>query len=266
MHDSNIFVKLVDHLFDAQMARYRSKCAIVTFPADATYTPPTLPAHISVDLRPVSGSPSDDEIIKVQYAAQAYQGLKMYPSMFDPRINRVNSAFVRHSNGHTRHAGETQSSPIPQATERPEFLTQTVERDNDLAQEVITATNNAGTGMNAAGAPHPPRPPAGINVFKRFTQFLERIPQPTKQSDPSTEQFNQLFERFNQLVEQSSQHARRANELSETSNELAYRAKQLAEWFNQSSEPSNQLAERSNKSVERKGDLLKNINEVLVGI
>ncbi|KAG8684876.1 hypothetical protein FRC11_011479, partial [Ceratobasidium sp. 423] len=75
-----------------------------------------------------------------------------------------------------------------------------------------------------------------------------------------------LFERFNQLVEQSTQPANRANELAERSNELADRANQLAEQLNRSSERSNELAEQASKGVEKLGDLMKNINRVLMGI
>ncbi|KDN46430.1 hypothetical protein RSAG8_04374, partial [Rhizoctonia solani AG-8 WAC10335] len=98
-------MKLTDHLFGAQMARYRSKYSLITFPSvsvslflpvitdplwsgqDATYTPPVLPTHISVNLEPISGAPTDDEIIKVQEAFQNYQELRRSPSMFDVHVN-----------------------------------------------------------------------------------------------------------------------------------------------------------------------------------
>ncbi|CAE6493346.1 unnamed protein product [Rhizoctonia solani] len=73
MHDPGLLMGLADHLFSVQMAEYRSKFSLVIFPSDATYTPPELPAHVSVKLEPVSGTPSDDEMTKAQEALRFYQ-------------------------------------------------------------------------------------------------------------------------------------------------------------------------------------------------
>ncbi|CAE6467950.1 unnamed protein product [Rhizoctonia solani] len=66
MQNLGLLLSLTDHLFSAQMARYRSKYSLIKFPTDATYTPPPLPAHVSINLEPVSGAPTDDEMIKAQ--------------------------------------------------------------------------------------------------------------------------------------------------------------------------------------------------------
>ena len=40
---------------------------------NATYTPPSLPTHVTVRLEPVLGTPSDEEVVRVQEAVRAYQ-------------------------------------------------------------------------------------------------------------------------------------------------------------------------------------------------
>ncbi|KAG8726501.1 hypothetical protein FRC11_015071 [Ceratobasidium sp. 423] len=89
-------------------------------------------------------------------------------------------------------------------------------------------------------------------VLERLTQLVEQSRQPADQSDRLAERFNELFERFNQLTEQS--------------NPPAQGASQLAEQLNRSSERSNELSEQANKCWERVGDVLVNINRVLVGV
>ncbi|KAG8686074.1 hypothetical protein FRC11_009546, partial [Ceratobasidium sp. 423] len=253
---------------------------------DATYTPPTLPVHIPVNLEPVSGAPLDGEIIKVQDAIQMYQELRRIPSTFDVHVNMELSQhlFDLQMARHMRRAGESQPSPTAQATASLGSHDRIADPALNTTQELVTATNNAGTGENVAGVYHDQTlqsVPSIVHemmkhsnqlaerfnqVLDQLTRLVERPHQPSERSDRLTERFNQLLERFNQLVEQSNQPAHRANELAEQSNELADRANQLAGQLNQSSERTNQLAEQAIKSVENLGGLLKNINRVLVGI
>ncbi|CAE7050912.1 unnamed protein product [Rhizoctonia solani] len=290
MHDPGLLMKLADHLFSTQMARYRSKYSLITFPSDATYTPPALPSHISISLEPISASPSDEEIMKVQDAVQSYQGLRKYPSMFDARINMELSQhlFDIQMARHMRQASESQ--PISQLAEAPEYRTPAVEQGTTINDEATGATNNIGTGTNNTGVPQSPPsfdmgelmgrsnqlaerfnallersnelvercnetnnlPERFNQVFERFTRFIEQMGRPNEEPNSLAERFNQLFERFNQLIEQSTQPAQRANELAERSNQLT--------------EGANQLVEQSNKHMERSGDTLSNINRVLVAI
>ncbi|CAE6416678.1 unnamed protein product [Rhizoctonia solani] len=269
MHDPGFFMKLADHLFNAQMGIEAGTHLLHFRVKDAIYTPPTLPSHIPVDLKAVSGAPSDDEMTKVQDAIQTYQELRRIPSMFDAHINMELSQhlFDLQMARHMRIAGESLPSLAAQTTAGLESHDRIAEPARNTAQELVTATNNAGTGGNAAGAhlDQTLQPVPSIvhemveqssqlterfnQVLERLTQLAERSHQPTERSDRLTERFNLLFERFNQLVEQSNQPAHRANELAERSNELADR-----------------LMEQLNKPVEKIGDLLKNINGVLVGI
>ncbi|CAE6439895.1 unnamed protein product [Rhizoctonia solani] len=73
MHDPGLLMGLADHLFSAQMARYRKKYSLIIFPSDATYTPPALPAHISITLEPMSGTPSDEYMMKAKEVLRSYQ-------------------------------------------------------------------------------------------------------------------------------------------------------------------------------------------------
>ncbi|CAE6397459.1 unnamed protein product [Rhizoctonia solani] len=76
MNNPSLLMKLTDHLFSAQMAKYQNKYSLITFPSDATYMPPVLPTHVSLRLEPISGAPTDDDMMKVQDAVQTYQELK----------------------------------------------------------------------------------------------------------------------------------------------------------------------------------------------
>ncbi|CAE6461361.1 unnamed protein product [Rhizoctonia solani] len=301
MGNPGLIMELADHLFSAQMARYRNKYSLITFPSDATYTPPTLPTHIS-DLQPIVGAPSDGEIIKVQETIQMYQDMRRFPSMFDAHVNMELSQhlFDIQMARHMRTAGESQPSVIPQTSNIPEGPVHV----GHTVGETCTATNNAGTGANVVelhrtagliyGADlgelmeRSDQLSERLNLLfqrsdelskrsiktdnqssiedERFNRFLERLSQlleqvhkPTEQSNCLTERFNQLFEQFNWLIERSIQPAQRANELAEQSNQLA---KQL----HQSSERSNQITEQSIKPVEKLGNLLNNINGVLIEI
>ncbi|KAG8725974.1 hypothetical protein FRC11_001095, partial [Ceratobasidium sp. 423] len=121
-------------------------------------------------------------------------------------------------------------------------------------------------------------------VLERLTLALEQSYQPAEPSNRLSERLDQFFDRFNQVAEQSSQPA---DQLAERSNQLAERSNQLMERSSQSAEQSNKHAERFNeflgqlnghlgrsgnpgeelpKSVGKLGDVLKNINKVLVGI
>ncbi|EUC58606.1 laminin domain protein, putative [Rhizoctonia solani AG-3 Rhs1AP] len=311
MHDPKFFMQLADHLFDVQMARYRSRYSLITFPSDATYTPPALPTHISVNLEPVSGAPSDDEMSKVHEAIQTYQELRRIPSLFDARVNMELSQhlFDLQMARHMRVAGESEPRPVLQATEP----VHSAENEPASSAEAINTTNNAGTGANTIDTHHIPQPVPGIDVrelmersnqlAERFNQLLERSNElvercaqpidrshsptlseqfnqvlerltalveqprpPTEHSDPLAERFNQLFERFNQLVEQSSEPAHKANKLTERSHELAEKANQLMQQLGKSSQRSNELAKQTKSSWDGIGDVLGNINRVLVGV
>ncbi|CUA72731.1 hypothetical protein RSOLAG22IIIB_10268 [Rhizoctonia solani] len=300
MTNPGLLVKLADHLFSVQMAKYRNKHSLITFPSDATYTPPTLPGHVTATLEPVSGVPSDEELVKVQDAVRAYQHFSSVPSMFDPLINMELSQhlFDLQMARYMRCAGENRTQPESRASTGPESPAQATNTNLNVTEELISATNNARTGSNAGGPHQPPHLTPGIDVqelmersnqlaerfntlleqlnrlteqhtqppdqsnsrsfaehfdrvFERLTQLFESVHRPTE-SGQLAERFNQLLDRFNQVTEQSNQSAQRVNELAERSNRIAERA--------------NELAEQAQQPVERLGDIMKNVNKVLVGI
>ncbi|EUC58349.1 laminin domain protein, putative [Rhizoctonia solani AG-3 Rhs1AP] len=299
MHDSGLLMKLADHLFSAQMAQYRSRYSLVTFPSNATYTPPALPSLISANLEPISGSPSDEEIIKVQDAVQSYQCLRRYPSMFDAHVNMELSQhlFDIQMARHMRRAGESPPRTVSQVTKIFECPSQSEEQDTPIIEGRSPATNNAGTGMDATGVPRALQLGTGIDVqelMERSNQLAERCNQLIGRSNELAERgnkanalshtllerFNQVFERFTEYVEQTRQPAEqsnclaerfnwlfeRFNQLVEQSSQPAQKANELAERSNQLTDRANQFAEQSSKHTERMGDVLKNVNKVLVGI
>ncbi|KDN36163.1 hypothetical protein RSAG8_11044, partial [Rhizoctonia solani AG-8 WAC10335] len=297
MHDPGLFMKLADHLFNAQMARYRSAYSLITFPSDSTYTPPTMPSHISVRLEPILGAPSDEEVMKVQDVLQTYQEFRRIPSMFDARINMELSQhlFDIQMARHMRIAGESQPSLV-QVTTRTESPARTMEQAPNNITE-MNATNNAGTGSRPTMADQTPNliPDTGVpEPSEQSNQLAERfgVPlghsnepierQPANQSDSNclTERFNQVLERLTQLLEQThrpedqshqpterfNQLFERLDQLVEQSNQYVQKANELTESSNEIAKRTNELGEQVNKPLERLGDELKNVNRVLVAI
>ncbi|EUC58435.1 PSDC domain protein, putative, partial [Rhizoctonia solani AG-3 Rhs1AP] len=168
---------------------------------------------------------------------------------------------------HMRTAGESQPRPVLQQAAEPRDPVHSVESTQTSSTELITDTNNAGTGASAtADACLVFQQIPGTDVLERLTVLTQQPRQPTEHSDALAQHFNQLFERFNQLVEQSKEPAHRANQLAERSNELAEEANQLTERLGESSERSNQLSEQTQSSWDQMGDVLGNINRVLVAV
>ncbi|KDN40474.1 hypothetical protein RSAG8_08094, partial [Rhizoctonia solani AG-8 WAC10335] len=275
--------ELANHLFNAQMARYRSKYSLITFPSTTTYTPPVLPAHVSVNLEPVAGAPSDEEIIEVQDAVRAYERFSGVAPMFDPQVHMELSQhlFDIQMARHMRLAGEVRPSLEPQASAIPESPAPSLETPQNTT-EVIGATNNAGTGENATGVHQATLSAAGFDVrelmersnqlaerfnqaLEQFTKLAERTNTPTEQPDYLTERFDRLFERFNQVVEQANQSAQQANQFAERSNQFTERSNQFAERSNQLNERSNQLFEQLLPSIGQPNQLGERLTSLLEG-
>ncbi|CAE7110054.1 unnamed protein product [Rhizoctonia solani] len=283
MHDPIFFMQLADHLFNAQMARYRSKYSLVTFPSNATYTPPALPAHISANLGPVSGAPSDEEIIKVHDTIQTYQELRRIPSLFDARVNMELSQhlFDLQMARHMRISGESQPRPMSQIAEGPTHPTQSAEITQRSSGDSVTgATNSTGTGANVADMHHISQPTADINIrdlmersnqlAERFNLLLEhsnelverhnqRANKPSSQ--PLAEQFNQVLERLTQIVGQTHQPTEQPDQMTDRFNQLFERLNQLVEQSTQYTQRANELSWRSNDSADRANKLAERLNE-----
>ncbi|CAE6374450.1 unnamed protein product [Rhizoctonia solani] len=269
MHDPTFLMSLADHLFSVQMARYQSRYSLTTFPSDATYTPPVLPTHISINLEPVSGAPSDDQLTKVQDAIQTYQELRRIPSMFDAHINMELSQhfFDLQMARHMRVAGESQSSPISQTITGPRDPAPTPKSTSETTEVPTIATNNAGTGGNASVTYLTTQPASEINVgdlIQRSNQLLERSNQLLEQGSQSMDQLNSLTlaERFNQVFERLAGLTQRFHQPVEQSDRITERSSQLIERFNQLLEQSNQPAHEANKLTERSNELANRANEL----
>ncbi|CUA67628.1 hypothetical protein RSOLAG22IIIB_07485 [Rhizoctonia solani] len=297
MNDPILTMKLTDHLFNAQMARYRNKYSLITFPSHATYTPPILSPNLSVDLRPISGTPSDEELIKVQDAVQTYQEFRRFPSMFDPRVNMELSQhlFDLQMARYMRLAGESLQSSAQRSNPEGEKPTRIIVKSLTAVDEATIPTNNAGTGARISeGYQVPPldHGPTMHDLMERSNQLAEKFNQLLEHSNELAERhsqavdqpiahtlaerFNTVIERLTQLVEHSQPTRQseerfnelftRFNQLVEQSHQPTERNNELIEQLNQSSKRSHDLSEQANKSWERMGDLLENINKVLMGI
>ncbi|CAE6527573.1 unnamed protein product [Rhizoctonia solani] len=298
MHDPGLLMRLADHLFSVQIAKYRGKYSLLAFPSNATYTPPSLPAHISVTLGTVSGVPTNEEMIKVQEAVRSYQQFSHVPSMFDAQVNMelTQHLFDLQMARYTQLASEYQPSSTSQTTTALGGSVRSVQPPN-ITEGAISATNNAGTGVSAAGvhltsslAPtidtselmeRPNQLAARFNLLlERSNELAERSFQPTAQASQPTERINEVFERLGRLearvhqpVEQSDRLTERFNQMLERfseaieqMNQPVQQINQHAGQFRQSTEQSTWLAEQMDKHAERIGDVMQNINRVLVGI
>ncbi|CUA74395.1 hypothetical protein RSOLAG22IIIB_11189 [Rhizoctonia solani] len=88
IYDPILLVGLSEYLFNAQMAKYRSKYRCSVFPVETIiYTPPLLPNHISVKLEPISGAPSNEQVVRVQEAIRIYHKCSEISPMFDAQLH-----------------------------------------------------------------------------------------------------------------------------------------------------------------------------------
>ncbi|CAE6446025.1 unnamed protein product [Rhizoctonia solani] len=267
MGNPTLLYQLSEHLFNAQMSKYRSRYQDAIFPENIIYTPPTLPAHVFVSLEPVAGTPSDEEIIRVQDAIRSYQQFSNAPPMFNSHTNMELSQhlFDLQIANYTRRvkqrklvSHETCSPRSPTVVEPAEFV-----------DESNTATNNAGTGGKAVEYSELTRAIHDVNIqdaIERSNRLAERANQLIEHSNQIAERSNQIAERSNQLVEQSRQQAQQSKKAAEWSNQLLERSNQHHEQSNQRDERINHLVEKAIIPVDKIADTLRNINKVLVGI
>ncbi|CAE6484325.1 unnamed protein product [Rhizoctonia solani] len=251
------------------MAVYRSKYTSLLFPSDATYTPPTLPTHVSVNLEPISGAPSDEQVTKVQEAIRSFQKYSEIPSMFEPRVSAELSQhlFDIQMARYMSRAAQRQSRHMPHEATQRLTPTTAIERATDIAEETSThdTTNNAGTRAGVV-ASHELQEVGIRDILERSNQLVERANQLSERS-------NQLIERSNRIAEQSSQPIERSDHPVEQPERSTDQPSNLSEQFNELTgrlnhhlERSNQLVEEYKKPVEQLGDVLRTINKVLVGI
>ncbi|CAE6435828.1 unnamed protein product [Rhizoctonia solani] len=264
MHDPVLFMKLTDHLFSAQMLVYRNKYTSLMFPTDVTYTPPTLPAHVPVNLEPISCAPSDEEVTKVQDAIRTYHKYWEIPSMFEPLVSAELSQhlFDIQMARYMSRAAQRQPNPVPQETTQPRNPTgATTDTGN------TNASNNVGTGDDVIES-HQLQNTAIHDILERSNQLVERANQLSERSNQLIERSNQIAERTNQLIDRPDQPAEQSNQPTDqpSTNSLAERFNELLGRLNLYLERSNQLAEGFKTPADQIGDTLKTINKVLVGI
>ncbi|CUA69483.1 hypothetical protein RSOLAG22IIIB_08490 [Rhizoctonia solani] len=69
------------------MTCHRHKYTTSALPSDVVYDPPSLPAYIPVELKPVTGPPSNEEIASVHTALRVSENFANVPSIFDPDLH-----------------------------------------------------------------------------------------------------------------------------------------------------------------------------------
>ncbi|CAE6362924.1 unnamed protein product [Rhizoctonia solani] len=249
MHDAGLFTQLGDHLFSAQMGTCVSQQVHIV--ADATYTPPTLPAHVSTKLEPVSCAPTDEQVTKVHEAIRSYQKFSEIPSMFEPRVHADLS----------QHLFDIQMARyMIQESKRKPNMTQapgparTFERAIDTTEEPVAhdASNNAGA-----------RPESPQISTVEIRDILERSNAIAERANELSERSNQLIERSNQLAEQSNRPVEKPDQSKDV---VALRFNELLTKLVRFFDQSNQLAKEAKKPMEELGDIFKTINKVLVRI
>ncbi|CAE6537910.1 unnamed protein product [Rhizoctonia solani] len=116
MANPEISAQLAQFLFSVQMAVYRNEYPLSAFPTDNTYTPPTIPSHISISLNPVVGAPSDEELESAHGAVRIMENLANTPFIFDPTLSTklsqhlFNIQFARYLQDSTQ--GEFSQAPV----------------------------------------------------------------------------------------------------------------------------------------------------------
>ncbi|CAE7108028.1 unnamed protein product [Rhizoctonia solani] len=273
MGAATLLAQLSDYLFSVQLAKYRNKYMDVVFPENTTYTPPALPAHLSVQLEPISGVPSDEEItgcnsilptVRKWYATARYQKFRMlkYPllvsSIFDPSVNMELSQYlfdIQMARYQQRAKQSRLVSVLPDGSIAiPAKIAQ--QTDDSIEQDREVQTED------------------GVG----FSQSIQMVPNPEirdaiERSNQLADRANQLVEQTNLLIERSNQIAERANQLSERSSQPVEQSSSLLERFtelfgrlNGHFEHSNRLAEISTKPVEKLEEALRDISRVLARI
>ncbi|CUA74393.1 hypothetical protein RSOLAG22IIIB_11187 [Rhizoctonia solani] len=236
--------QLSEHLFNVQMARYRSKYVEMVFPEAMAYIPPALPTHLSVQLEPISGAPSDEEIIKVQDAIRSYQQFANASSIFDPNINMELS----------QHLFDIQMARYTQRA-------RTIRRTEHTTEPERTYTNNFGTAADVE-FDQPTQQAPGTQV----RDAIERSNRLAEQANQLTERTNLLIERSNQIAEHANQLLERPNEPLQQSNSLVENFIELLGKLNGHFEHSHRIAELSIKPVEKLEEVLRDISRVLARI
>ncbi|CAE6473817.1 unnamed protein product [Rhizoctonia solani] len=204
IHDAVLHARLSQHLFDAQMAKYRSIYPCSIFPSNITYTPPLLPAHLSVRLQPVTITPSNEQIIGVQDAIRIYQKCAEIPSMFDPQLHADLSQHlfdIQMAKYIQRCSlSPTNNLPPSSAVGSNKFIheTESLEEGNNIA------TNNAGIGGEVAehnGRTQADQDSGTRNAMERANQLAEQANQLAERSNWLVEQSNQLLRQFGNPME-----------------------------------------------------------------
>ncbi|KAG8685794.1 hypothetical protein FRC11_010067, partial [Ceratobasidium sp. 423] len=236
------------------MAKYRSKYPCSIFSSNVTYIPPALPVHVSANLEPITGAPSEQEVLKVQNAIRLYQKLTDLPSLFDPQVNAELSQhlFDIQMARYIQRCRQARPVPLENIPVEPSNPVYPAER---TGEETNSAANNPGRGAEVAESHQSAQSESDASI----RDIIERSNQLAERSNQLMERSNQIAERLIRVVERSSQPAEQANNLTKKFNELFER-------LNEHLETSNVLVEASTKPVEKLGDVLGNINRVLMKI
>ncbi|EUC58378.1 laminin domain protein, putative [Rhizoctonia solani AG-3 Rhs1AP] len=194
MYDASLSMKLAEHMFSVQMARYRNKHSLGIFREKIVYIPPVLPEHIPVKLESVTESPSDDQLTKVHTALRSYEQFSNVPSMFDPRVSMELSQhmFELQMSRYMQHVSQTplvlhpvepaQSPTRPPssiAPSRQETVTpESVEEESSVGSPTINAGTGAKTPTPGAQEQETTRlgsDPALSSALQESNHLVERL-------------------------------------------------------------------------------------------
>ncbi|CAE6461378.1 unnamed protein product [Rhizoctonia solani] len=204
MHDSMLLARLSEHLFEVQMAKYRSKYPYNVFPMDTTYVPPQFPSHLPIQLETVSGVPSNEQVVKVQDAIRIYQKCAEIPTMFDLKLHAELSQHLfdiqmaRYIE--RRGSGLMSRSPPKTTASQPIDSVQIIEPSS---QENSTINNHGGARREAQESQSTQATQDTIfcDAIERSNRLAERANQLAEQSNWLAIQYNRLVEKSNQPVE-----------------------------------------------------------------
>ncbi|KEP49158.1 laminin domain protein [Rhizoctonia solani 123E] len=201
IYDPMLLAGLSEHLFDAQMVTSQH----VSHPSEqnSVYIPPPLPAHISIQLEPISGAPSDEQVAKTQDAIRLYHKCADISLMFDPQVHAELS----------QHLFDIQMAKYMARCVSSQAKSMDKESGIAMSTNSIHAIKRGDGGCYSAGDNIPSITGTSLAQSDDSAQVYPDadIRDALEQSHRLAERANQLAERSNRLVEQSKQLVEQSN-------------------------------------------------------
>ncbi|KAF8712212.1 hypothetical protein RHS03_01229, partial [Rhizoctonia solani] len=161
---------------------------------NTTYTPPVLPVHVPVQLEPVIGAPSEEEIIKVQSAIRQ-NDVPNEASVKKPEQSIAQVEENAHTNNIGSGANVIELNRSTHVVHDSGFRVEDViERSNQLVEQTNQLVERSNQLIERSN-----------QITQVSNQLLERYSQATEWPDKTPEKHNEVLERLNGHLEKANQ-------------------------------------------------------------